>query len=58
VPGSDIQRRVTARQRQLEVLAYRWETPLTDKQEAVERLRIKSSKEKQLETYAADPDWQ
>lgn len=54
---SRVQHRISARQRQLEVLAYRWGTPKTPRQEAVEAMRIKSSREKQLETYAMDLDW-
>jgi HK97 family phage prohead protease len=53
----DEKRRRTWRQAQVELEGMRWGTPLTDKQEQVEALRHKSSREKQLETYAMDPDW-
>ena len=33
-------------------------TPPTPRQEAVEKMRVKTSKEKILETLALDPDWQ
>ncbi len=50
-------RSMTAKQRQLETMAYRWGTPKTPRQEAVEAMRKKSRHEKMLETLAADPDW-
>jgi phage head maturation protease len=57
VPGSDTRRRMSAKQRQVEVLAWRWGTPLTEKQEQVEAMREKTSRQKWVETYAMDPDW-
>jgi uncharacterized protein len=58
MPDSDSRvRRATARQRQLDLLAMRWDTPLTDKQEQVEALREKTIHQKVVETYGMQDEW-
>jgi HK97 family phage prohead protease len=55
--GGSRKRPLTRHQRETQLMGMVWETPPTPQQEAVERMRRKSSREKQLETYAMDPDW-
>ncbi len=49
--------RLAAKQRQLEVLAWRWGTPKTKYQEQLEAMRPKTIHKRILETLAMDPDW-
>ena len=63
---TDEKRRRSWREAQLELAAMKLDPvtqkpygkPLTDKQQQVEAMRIKSRYEKQLETLAMDPNWQ
>ena len=63
--AAQLRKQLTAKQCQLELAAMTvdpvtqkpYGKPPTDKQVAVEKMRHKSSREKQLETYAAAPDW-
>jgi hypothetical protein len=43
---------MTIEQRQLQIMSWRWETPLTDKQIEVEQMRLKNRWQKVMETYA------
>jgi hypothetical protein len=45
-------KRMTIEQRQLQIMSWRWETPLTDKQIEVEQMRLKNRWQKVIETYA------
>jgi phage head maturation protease len=56
VGGSGSQRsrrRMSAKQRQVEVLAWRWGTPLTEKQQAVQDMKLRSGRSALLDTLAA-----
>jgi uncharacterized protein len=53
--GSSVKAR--HRERELQLLAWKWGTPLTRQQAAVEAMRLKTRWQKAVETYAADPDW-
>lgn len=54
--GSSVKAR--QRERELQLMAWKWGTPLSRQQAATEAMRLKNRWQKQLETMAMDPDWQ
>jgi hypothetical protein len=56
-PSHRGKRSLTYHQREVELMGMRWETPKTPQQDAVEKMRHLTPRQKVVATYAMDPAW-